>query len=260
VIFRKIISGKFFVEKGVERIGSTVDGGRKLTDSVKRLLLKIRIYEPLQICSHYILRGHMIRRIRIQKYLRNNPEPKLQVGCGPNSLEGWLNADLIYGDIYVNATKKLPFGDNTLNFVFCEHLIEHFSKKEGFRLLKESYRVLKIGGIIRITTPDLQKLIRLYFDTNQFAKREDCIRVIYGSEARLSTCEYFNNYMHRWGHKFIYDEQFIRTVLTQIGYANLTFCNNKESKHKALLNLEKHFEKYPWLNQAETLIVEAEKR
>jgi predicted SAM-dependent methyltransferase len=192
--------------------------------------------------------------------LRGNPAPKLQVGCGPFSLDGWLNTDLLSGDIYLNAEKKLPFENDSFNFIFCEHFIEHLYGDNGLKFLKECHRILRIGGVIRITTPDLEKLIELYFDTNPFARREECLRVIYGQESKLSPCEFFNNYMHNWGHKFIYDRESIASMLTKIGFTNLTFCDNKRSNHEALINLERHFEDYARLNPAETLIIEAEKQ
>jgi predicted SAM-dependent methyltransferase len=206
-----------------------------------------------------MLRGHMFRIITIRKYVRNTSVPKLQIGCGYNFLNGWLNADIISGDIYLNATKIMPFKDKTFDFIFCEHFIEHISIDNSLKFLKECYRILKKGGIIRITTPDLEKLIKLYFDTNEFVKREELMRVIYGKEASLSPCELFNNYMHHWRHKFIYDKNFLASILMKTGFTNLTFCENKKSNHEALVNLEIHYEDYAWLNPAETFIIEAEK-
>ena len=197
--------------------------------------------------------------MKIRKYLRNHSEPKLQVGCGYNFLNGWLNADLSSGDIYLNAKKKMPFKDNGFNFIFCEHFLEHLSLTGGLKFLKECHRILKTDGIIRITTPDLEKLIDLYFDKNRFVKRQELIEMLYGKEASLSSCELFNNHMHNWRHKFIYDKNFITVTLTKIGFKDVTFCENKKSEHKELVNLERHNEKYEWLNPAETLITEARK-
>ena len=149
--------------------------------------------------------------------------------------------------------------NNTFSFIFCEHFIEHLSVDDGPKFLKECYRILRVGGILRITTPDLNKLIRLYFDVNEFAKREEVMKVIYGKEANLPPCEMFNNYMRRWGHKFIYDTEFLTSILKKAGFTNFTFCENKKSNHEDLANIERHYEDYKWMNPAETITIEAEK-
>ena len=203
--------------------------GRKLPEPVKKTLRKIRSSSERKTFNHYILRGHIIRTIKIRKYLRDHSEPKLQVGCGSNFLTGWLNADITSGDIYFNAEKKMPVKDEVFNFVFCEHFLEHLSLTSSSKFLKECHRILKTGGIIRITTPDLEKLIDLYFDKNSFVKRQELIKTLYGEKATLSSCELFNNYMHNWGHKFIYDKSFITLTLTKIGFKDITFCENKKA-------------------------------
>jgi predicted SAM-dependent methyltransferase len=236
-----------------------IKAGRKLPESIKKPLRKFRSSNKRKVFNHFVLRGHIIRIIKVRKYLRNHFEPKLQVGCGHVFLTGWLNADIASGEIYLNAEKKIPFKDDVFDFVYCEHLLEHLSLTKGSKFLKECHRILRTGGIIRIATPDLEKLIDLYFDQNRFVKRQELIEVLYGKEASLSSCEMFNNYMHLWGHKFIYDKNFITLTLTKIGFKNVILCENKKSKHKELANLERHNDKYEWLNPAEAVITEARK-
>jgi len=237
--------------------------GRRLPEPIKKSTRKIYISihssDKCRVFLHYMLRGHIFRTMIIGKYLKNAPVARLQIGCGHNFLKGWLNADIIAGDIYLNARKKMPFRDDTFDFIYCEHFIEHLSANDGLKFLIECRRILKIRGIIRITTPDLEKLIKLYFDKNKFVKREELIKVIYGKEGTILPCELFNNYMHRWGHQFIYDKEFITSTLEEAGFASLASCENKKSNNEYLANLERHYEGCDWLNPAETLIIEAMK-
>ena len=226
--------------------------GKKLSKPHRKRLEAF--YDSYYPGIHYILRGHLSRVVATKKYLKNNQVPKLQIGCGHNLLDGWLNADIVSGEIYLNAERKLPFKDNTFGYVFCEHLLEHLSLKCGSRFLKECHRILKKGGIIRITTPDLEKLIDLCFDEQSLVRRQDLIKTVYSKE--ISPCELFNNYWNRWGHRFIYDKGFLRSSLYRIGFTGVTFCENTKSSHVELANVEKH----PVLiNLAEALTVEATK-
>ena len=166
------------------------------------------VRDRLEWLRHFLRRGHIFRYISIRKYLRNNQVSKLQVGCGRNFLAGWLNADWFYGDIYLNAKRRLPFEGSSLNFIFCEHFLEHISLDEGLRFLEDCHRVLRASGVIRITMPDLEKLTDLYLDRNEFVRRSEYANKIFG-DSNLSPCILFNNLMRSWGHKFCYDRSFI---------------------------------------------------
>jgi SAM-dependent methyltransferase len=60
--------------------------------------------------------------------------------------------------------KELPFSDAFFDVVYHSHVLEHFCKREGLRLLGECRRVLKLGGIVRTAVPDLERIARLYIE------------------------------------------------------------------------------------------------
>jgi len=49
---------------------------------------------------------------------------------------------------------KLPFDDNSINFIYSEHFFEHLFLDEASALLKECYRILTPHGVIRTCVPD----------------------------------------------------------------------------------------------------------
>lgn len=53
----------------------------------------------------------------------------------------------------LDKKQKLPFKDNCLDLVFCNHVIEHLLDPD--HLLDEIYRVLKRDGALVLTTPNL---------------------------------------------------------------------------------------------------------
>ena len=83
---------------------------------------------------------------------------KLNLGCGGNVLDGWINSDVnpISSDvIHLNVGNEFPFNDNEFDYIFSEHMIEHKPYEVGSSSLKECYRVLKPRGVVRVSTPDL---------------------------------------------------------------------------------------------------------
>ncbi len=108
----------------------------------------------------------LIRPFVVNRYLKTEPEPKLHLGCGLNIRKGWLNADRFKSeaDIYLNVIGKLPFNEATFYGVHTEHMLEHIHVDRIPRLLQEIHRVLKPGGNLRISVPDLETYARKYVE------------------------------------------------------------------------------------------------
>lgn len=100
--------------------------------------------------------GRPATRSYLTKWLRKEQRKILNLGGGGNCLAGCLTADIdARADVYVDITKPLPFPDNSVDSIFCEEVIEHLSKSAAEKMLRECFRILKPGGTVRISTPDL---------------------------------------------------------------------------------------------------------
>jgi len=89
----------------------------------------------------------------------------LNLGCGSRFKNDWVNLDIVAMKPYVRAwdlNGGIPYPDDTFDFVYHSHLLEHFSRSVGLGLLKECCRVLKPGCVIRVVVPDLESIARLY--------------------------------------------------------------------------------------------------
>lgn len=89
----------------------------------------------------------------------------LNLGCGQRYHEDWTNVDFYSDDkniISTNLLKGIPFPNGTFDVVYHSHVLEHFSKNDGVNFIKECYRVLKPGGILRVVIPDLGGIIKEY--------------------------------------------------------------------------------------------------
>jgi predicted SAM-dependent methyltransferase len=91
----------------------------------------------------------------------------LNLGCGPKYVKSkdWVNADMLpYGNevIQCNFLNGIPFDSNKFELVYHSHVLEHFSKKDGENFIKECFRILNTGGVIRIAMPNLEEIAKQY--------------------------------------------------------------------------------------------------
>ena len=91
----------------------------------------------------------------------------LNIGCGSyySTENTWTNLDFVSRDKHViahNLLKGIPFNDNSFDFVYHSHVLEHFSKQDGEKLIYECFRVLKPGGVLRVAVPDLEWIAKKY--------------------------------------------------------------------------------------------------
>jgi len=101
----------------------------------------------------------------MQKLLKSKMKKYLNLGCGSRFHPSWTNIDFVSKDKNVIAhdlNQGIPFADGFFDVVYCSHLLEHFPKEKAGSFLKECYRVLKAGGILRVVVPDLEGIARSY--------------------------------------------------------------------------------------------------
>jgi predicted SAM-dependent methyltransferase len=137
---------------------------------------------------------------------------KLHLGCNSVIKEGFLNYDLTPGPggIVQDLTKPLPHADNTVDFIFSEHFLEHITRPEALGLLKECYRVMKPGAICRTTVPGLAIVVQDY--VNNYKDR-------YGDMLKRDTvCQMLNNSMRLWGHQHLYDLEDLMLLYKEAGF------------------------------------------
>jgi len=85
--------------------------------------------------------------------------PKLNLGCGEDIREGYINADIrkLKGvDVQVDMEKPLPWPNDYFDEVLMKDSLEHVSWRKVKELIKEVHRILKKGGKLFIQTPDLE--------------------------------------------------------------------------------------------------------
>jgi predicted SAM-dependent methyltransferase len=233
---------------------------RSLTTRLKRTEdpLARQLLLSARALAHASVRGHVVRRRAVERYLARHPEPRLQIGAGPFSLPSWLNSDLISASIHLDLRRRLPLPDAGFAYVFGEHVIEHLRERQGAALLGELRRILRPGGVLRLTTPDLQKIVAIYEDRNPAVSLADYARFLDAETGRPHehACQVLNDYLRLWGHQYIYDEEDLAQKLHAAGFEGVERREPAESDHEALRGLERHGGA-EWVNRAEAMCLEA---
>jgi len=157
---------------------------------------------------------------------------KLHLGCGENYIEGWVNVDFdsTKADEEFDLTKPFPYHSKSVDFIFAEHILEHFTYEEGLSFLKECHRVLKTTGIFRLSTPDLSWAVDRYLVGAVDEWKEEGFTTD-------SPCKLLNYGMRLWGHKFVYDMEELQSSLQKTGFI-VKIVPWRISRHRALNNLE----------------------
>ena len=91
----------------------------------------------------------------------------INLGCGQRLHPAWVNVDISPqqpGVIRCDLSRGIPFADNSFDAAYHSHVLEHIRRPEALPFLRECCRVLKPGGILRVATPDLERICRIYLE------------------------------------------------------------------------------------------------
>lgn len=158
---------------------------------------------------------------------------RLHLGSGDHILIGWTNVDALAlpGVTPWDLRKPLPVRPGSIDYIFSEHFIEHITLDETRRLLTDCYRALRPGGIIRLSTPDLAKIVEEY----QAGRTDEWIDVDWHPS---TPAQMVNEAVREWGHLFIFDEAELSTLLHEVGFRDVTRAAFHSSHHDPLRGLE----------------------
>jgi predicted SAM-dependent methyltransferase len=107
---------------------------------------------------------------------------RLNLGCFNKKLPGFINVDIreeVNPDVVDNAFSLKTFDDESVDLIYCCHMLEHLTYFETQDALHRWYKVLKPHGILRLSVPDLERVFAHYF----YYKNLDLLmHMLYGSQ------------------------------------------------------------------------------
>jgi SAM-dependent methyltransferase len=193
-----------------------------------------------------LLLGRLRRRQRVD--VSPDPRDgliKINLGCGLAVAEGWINVDASLNALLANLPRtllpvahrlsgssryydrdtyvrlltthrfvhhdlahSLPFPDACVDVVYSSHFLEHLFRDEAERVLGESLRILRPGGLVRVCVPDLAWAVQRYLR----GERREMLEQYFFVEDRSS-------FLAR--HKYMYDFELLSEALTRCGFVDI---------------------------------------
>lgn len=174
---------------------------------------------------------------------------KLNVGAGPTWIrDGWSVLD--HKAIRSSATTvagtidAILLPDGVCDVIFCSHVFEHIPHSRLECVLRELWRVMREGGVLRILTPDLRKIATAYAnrDANFFEQalgEDENIRTDLGLGGMFMNfivspgqdTALFNrtldSFIAGYAHVYSYDFDMLHLLLTRAGFGDVDqkdFC------------------------------------
>lgn len=146
----------------------------KATDPLLRRIMKVLVPVRLRGTARVMITditAPLVRR-RVPSILNQSPL-LIHLGSGGEHKTGWVNIDLAGDPVELawNLARPLPFPDGVADAVFHEHLLEHIPLAAGVGLMRESRRILKAGGVLRVGVPDAGQLLHSYVNRDGYLER-----------------------------------------------------------------------------------------
>jgi len=192
----------------------------------------------------------------------HNELVKLQLGCGLNAPSGWVNIDAsitarlskwrgVYNVvckvartepvlwpkniIIADVRKGITFPDGSVKAIYSAHMLEHLGFEAANFVIKECYRCLCRGGIIRMIVPDLYQISKKYIDLMTISPKvkhsQDYLHSLNLQKAPYKgVLKFFYKMLGHTQHQHMYDECSFRELLENHGFKSIQKMDYRQSR------------------------------
>jgi predicted SAM-dependent methyltransferase len=107
----------------------------------------------------------------------------LNLGCGDHPKPGYLNCDLFNPDAEIQVDiRRVSTKIKSADLIESHHAIEHLSGADAIIALKDWIGILKKGGYLIISAPDLEACMIKFLESSEEERWSSVINMIYGSQ------------------------------------------------------------------------------
>lgn len=148
---------------------------------------------------------------------------KLNIGCGRQIKEGYINIDryVMDGSTLRADSLQLPFANNTVDEIICIHQLEHLRYQDVVPGVKEWYRVLRKGGKILVEVPDFEWCAKKWLEATE---KDGWTEVDWGKDHRFGfwTMALWGNQEHNGEfHKCPFTQKRLHSLLGCVGFTEI---------------------------------------
>jgi len=149
---------------------------------------------------------------------------KLHLGCGRRVIPGFYHVDAHdypHVDRVADVSDLSFVPDGTVSLIYAASVLEHFGRHDYMRVLAEWHRVLKPGGVLRLSVPDFDAAVAVYLDRERFPEG---LRLIHGA--------LIGGQRDEWDyHKMVFNKDLLTESLIQTGFRTCRPWDWKETEH-----------------------------
>lgn len=141
----------------------------------------------------------------------------------------FLNVDIVdlpQVDIVFDIRKRFPIDDGVIAEIFSAATLEHFRERDHLHILREFFRILRPGGTLQISTPDLEAIAKSILDGEDLAIIN---QHLFGKYKGNATEDYD---LHRW----MYPAPRMMEILKDIGFTDVEQIPNTTGLHNQRYN------------------------
>ncbi len=146
----------------------------------------------------------------------------LHIGCGEIEATGYVNLDARPGSHVHIVTQDLfrleMIPEHAFDLVYMSHVLEHVSHLKVTETLRELRRILKVGGVLRVSVPEFDHILTLYQATDHD------IRAI--EQPLMGAQDYAFNY-----HYMIFNDGHLRKLMLNSGFREVRAWNPQDCDH-----------------------------
>lgn len=151
---------------------------------------------------------------------------RLHLGCGAKNIPGFYHVDIADAPHidHCGHVDELAFiRDGVVEVIYACHVLEHFGRYEIEAVLREWYRVLAIGGVLRLAVPNFAAVVQMYAGEGLRDGMSGLVGLVAGGQRTPYDF-----------HKMIFDEPLLTTFLRRVGFVEVRRWDWRRTEHAAI--------------------------